>query len=93
MKHLLVSRVCRRANAALQLRQVAEILDVCENDICRSAVKGAELVLSATLGSNVRRQPSIDDHVFLPGVLIDFYSSDDEESVTEMQFMGEPTEL
>lgn len=70
MKDLLVGRVRRRPNAALQFGQTAEVLDVSENNVCRTAVERAELVLSPTLGSDVRGQASIDDYVFLAGVLI-----------------------
>lgn len=64
-----------------------------ENNVCRTAVEGTELVLAAALGSDVGRQASIDDDILLPCVLIDFQTSDDEETVAEVQLVGEVAKL
>lgn len=64
-----------------------------ENNVCRTAVEGTELVLAATLGSDVGRQASIDDNILLACVLIDFQPSDDEEPMAEVQLVGKTSKF
>lgn len=64
-----------------------------ENNVCRTAVEGAELILAAALGCDVGRQASIDDNILLACVLIDFQPSDDEEPMAEVQLVGKTSEF
>lgn len=92
MEDLLVRGVGRRANAAAA-GQVAEILDVGENDIGRLVVVRIPMVLSTALGSNVRRETCIDHDVLLARVLVDAESPDDEEAMAKVKFTRQPSKL
>lgn len=92
MATYLVSRVSRTSNAA-NIRQIAKILDVGKNNIGRAPVVRILVVLSTALGSNMSRETCVDHNVLLAGVLINAKSSNDEESMTKVKFMREPSEL
>lgn len=72
---------------------MAEILDVGENNIGRVSIERVPVVLSSSLGSNVRRKPRIDDDVLFASVLIDTESPDDEKATTEMEFVRQFSKL
>ena len=86
MEDLPLRGVGRRSNFA-GIEVGGQILDVGQNNVCRLVV--VSVVLPATNRGDVRRDAGVDDHVLLARVSCHWHSSDNLESVTGMNFVGD----
>lgn len=96
VKDLLVRRVRGGPNLTVERRQMAQVLDVCQDDIGRclaGGIRGIAVVLSTALRGNVRREAGVDDDVFLARVVVDAETAEDKEAVAEVKLVGEAAEL